>query len=47
MISFCSFGLVGMMLSVLSQKNPDVDALANQLCRLLTGEITFHFADRT
>ena len=46
-ISFCSFGLVGMMLSVLSQKNPDVDALANQLCRLLTGEITFHFADRT
>lgn len=46
-ISFCSFGLVGMMLSALSQKNPDVDALANQLCRLLTGEITFHFADRT
>ena len=46
-ISFCSFGLVGMMLSALNQKNPDVDALANQLCRLLTGEITFHFADRT
>ena len=45
-ISFCSFGRVGMMLSALNQKNPDVDALANQLCRLLTGEITFHFADR-
>lgn len=46
-LSFCSFGLVGMILSTLSQKNPDIDALANQMCRLLTGEITFRIVDRT
>ena len=46
-LSFCSFGLVGMILSTLSQKNPDIDALANQMCRLLTGEITLRITDRT
>lgn len=44
-LSFCSCGLVGILLTSLSQKTPDVDALANQMCRLLTGEITFCFTD--
>ena len=39
-------GLVGILLTSLSQKTPDVDALANQMCRLLTGEIAFHFTDQ-
>ena len=45
-LSFCSCGLVGILLTSLSQKTPDVDALANQMCRLLTGEITFCFTDQ-
>lgn len=45
-LSFCSCGLVGIMLTNLKQKNLDIDALADQICRLLTGEITFHFTDR-
>lgn len=44
-ISFCSCGLVGMMLTNLKQKNLDVDVLAEQMCRLLTGEIPIRFAD--
>ena len=44
-LSFCSCGLVGILLTSLSQKTPDVDALANRMCRLLTGEITFRFTD--
>jgi AcrR family transcriptional regulator len=45
-ISFCSCGLVGIILINLNQRNPNIDALAEQMCRLLTGEISFHFADR-
>lgn len=45
-LSFCSCGLVGILLTNLKQRNLDVDALADQTCRLLTGEITFHFTDR-
>lgn len=45
-LSFCSWGLVGMILMNLKQKNPDVEAMAERMCRLLTGEISFHFADR-
>lgn len=46
MLSFCSCGLVGMMLMSLKQKSPDVEAMAERMCRLLTGEISFHIADR-
>lgn len=45
-LSFYSCGLVGMLLMSLEQKNPDVDALAGQMCRLLTGENTLRFTDR-
>lgn len=44
-LSFCAYGLVGTILNDLNQKNPDIDALADQICRLLTGEISFHFTD--
>lgn len=44
-LSFCSCGLVGTMLLNLNRKNLDVEQLAEQMCRLLTGEITFHFTD--
>ena len=37
-IDFCSYGLVGMMLENL-QKEIDADAMAAQLCRILSGEI--------
>lgn len=46
-LSFCACGLVGILLTSLNQKRTDVDVLADQMCRLLTGEITFRFADRT
>lgn len=42
-ISFCACGLVGTLLTGLNQKNLDIDRLAEQICRLLTGEISFHF----
>lgn len=42
-LSFYSCGLVGIILNNLKQKNPDVDALADQMCRLLTGELSFRF----
>ena len=42
-LSFCSCGLVGMMLLSLNQKHPDVDELAGQMSRLLTGEVSFRF----
>lgn len=45
-LSFCSCGLVGVMLTSLSQKNLDIDGLANQMCRLMTGEISFRFVDQ-
>lgn len=45
-LSFCSCGLVGMMLMNLNQKNVDIDAVAERMCRLLTGEINFHLVDR-
>lgn len=44
-LSFYSYGLVGMMFATLEQKNPDVNALAEQMCRLMTGEISFRFDD--
>lgn len=44
-LSFCSCGLVGTMLLNLKQKHLDVEQLAEQMCRLLTGEIAFHFTD--
>lgn len=46
-LSFYSYGLVGMMLMSLEQKNPDADELAGQMCRLLTGECSLRFTDRT
>lgn len=45
-LSFYSCGLVGMMLISLEQKNPNVDELAGQMCRLLTGESSLRFSDR-
>ena len=45
-LSFCSCGFVGMLLTNLKQKNLNVDVLADQMCRLLTGEIKFRFADK-
>ena len=38
-INFYSYGLVGMLMDELMKKEVDVDALADQLCRLLTGDI--------
>ncbi len=43
-LSFCACGLVGTMLMSLNQKNVDIDALSDRMCRLLTGEITFRLA---
>ena len=45
-ISFYSCGLVGMMLNDLDRKNTDVDTVARQMCRLLMGQISFHFTER-
>ena len=44
-LTFCSWGLVGAMLTSLRQRDADRDKLAEQMCRLLTGEISFRFAD--
>ena len=45
-LSFYSCGLVGIMLNDLKQKNPDVDALAEQMCRVLTGKISLWFVEQ-
>lgn len=44
-LCFYSFGIVGMILADINRKNPDVDVLAEQMCRLLTGEIFFHLTE--
>ena len=43
-ICFYSCGLVGLMLTALQQKQMDVEIMTNQMCRLLTGEISVPFA---
>ena len=44
-LSFYTCGLVGMMFSGLKQKDPDLDLLSGQMCRLLTGEISCRFGN--
>ena len=45
-LSFYSCGLVGMMLMDLQRKDPDIDSMAERMCRLLTGETTLRFVGR-
>ena len=45
-LTFCSCGLVGMMLMNLRRKDLNVDELAEQMCRLLTGEIVYRFVNQ-
>ena len=43
-LSFYACGLVGTLFLGLRQKDPDLDLLSGQMCRLLTGEISCRFA---
>ena len=45
-LSFCACGLVGTILENLDRKNFDLEMFAEQICRLLTGEIPLHFTDQ-
>ena len=42
-LCFYSWGMIGLILASLQQKNPDIDAISQQLYRLLTEQIPFHF----
>ncbi len=44
-LCFYSNGVVGMMLDGLNQKNPDIELLAEQMYKVLTGEILFRFGE--
>lgn len=44
-LCFSSWGVVGMMLTDLNQKQPDLDALTQQMYRLLTGRLAVHIPD--
>ena len=49
LLCFYSWGLVGMLLTSLEQKQPDLDALADRMYRVLAGELslrTFRKPDR-
>lgn len=43
-LCFYSSGMVGLMLTELNQKQPDLDTLAEQLYRLLTGQLSVRFS---
>lgn len=45
-LSFYACGLVGMMFTDLRRKDPDLDLLSEQMCRLLTGEISCRFTEQ-
>ncbi len=40
-LCFYSSGIVGMMLSYLQQKNPNIDAIGEQMYKLLSGHLSF------
>lgn len=44
-LCFSSWGVVGMMLTDLNQKQPDLDALTQRMYRLLTGRLAVHIPD--
>lgn len=44
-LRFSSWGVVGMMLTDLNRKQPDLDALAQQMYRLLTGRLAVYIPD--
>ena len=44
-LRFSSWGVVGMMLTDLNRKQPNPDALAQQMYRLLTGRLAVYIPD--
>lgn len=45
LLSFYSYGLVGMMLQTLMKSNPDQDMLVKKICNILRGEFSINFME--